>query len=395
MKEIKLIGVGMGLDTVTNDGIVAIRDAEVLIGAQRMLSLFSNTGKSEVCAYLPDDVLSAVEESEYERFAVLLSGDTGFFSAADGLVQTLSKYDIKLIPGISSMSYLFARLKRPWQEAAFISCHGREENLVDTVRRNRLTFVLTGENVPELGVQLCDAGFGKLCVTVGENLGTPNERIRNYSITELSSAGIGALSVLLIENPDYDARVRCGIKDDEFVRGNVPMTKAEVRAATLSKLSLFPDAVCCDIGCGTGSVTVEMALAAYRGHVYALDKNPEAILLTTQNSKRFHVGNIIPLLGSAPETLDSVPALDAAFIGGSVGRMDEIFAAILGKNPRARIVVNAITLESLHSAQAAFAAHDIQPEIVQLCVNRIKPAAGLHMIAAQNPVFILSGGGYE
>jgi precorrin-6Y C5,15-methyltransferase (decarboxylating) len=153
--------------------------------------------------------------------------------------------------------------------------------------------------------------------------------------------------------------------------------------------------VCADIGAGTGSVTVEMALAAYKGRVYALDKSEEAIRLVTENCRAFHIGNVTPIMGEAPGALQELPPLDAAFIGGSSGRIGEIFGALLGKNPRVRIVVNAVTLETLHAAATAFAAHGIAPDITQLSVTHAKPVGNRHMLQAGSPVFILSGGQNE
>ena len=393
MKSVSIVGMGMGADTVTGDGLRAVERAETLLGAPRMLSAFSCFDKPSYVEYEPEKVKALLDESELSRFAVLVSGDTGFFCAADGLITALSGYEVKLIPGVSSVSYFLAKLKRPWQDAALISCHGRGTNLVDIVRRNRLTFALTGGNIDVLAKGLIEAGYGGLTATVGENLGGENERIFTLPVNELIKASIAKLSVLLLENPNADARTRFGIPNEEFIRGNVPMTKSEVRAVSLSRLALSPDAVCCDIGAGTGSVTVEMALAAYNGHVYAVDQNEEAVSLIAENCRRFHIGNVTPMLGSAPEALFSLPPLDAAFIGGCGGAMEDVFAAVLLKNPYARIVVNAITLETLYAAVEAFKAHDIVPEIVQLNAARAKPAGGLHMMLAQNPVFIVSGGG--
>lgn len=393
MKSVMIVGIGMGADTITGEGLCAIEQAEVLFGAPRMVEAFSRFEKPSYAVYEPDKIKAFLDESELSRFAVLVSGDTGFFSAADGLIAALADYEVRLFPGISSVSYFFANLKRPWQNAALLSCHGKEVNLVDAVRRNQMTFALTGGNVNALAKELAQAGYGALEAAVGENLGAQNERIFTIPVNELAKMPVGKLAVLLIENPCADARMRFGIPDEEFTRGEVPMTKSEARAVTLSRLALSPHAVCCDIGAGTGSVTVEMALAAYNGHVYAVDKNEEAISLIKENCMRFHLGNVTPVLGNAPESLSSLPSMDAAFIGGSGGAMAKIFAVILSKNPSARIVVNAIALETLRAAVEAFKRHGVTPEIVQLSTARAKPVGGLNMMLAQNPVFIVSGGG--
>lgn len=395
MKHISIVGAGMGADTVTREGYTAIKQADALIGSKRLLAEFASLGKPSYAAFLPDEVAALLKESSAERFAILVSGDTGFFSGAAKLTQRLSEYSPILLPGVSSLSYFFAKCGLPWQDAALLSCHGRKENLIDTVRRNHLTFALTGGNANSLAAQLVSAGFGGLSVMVGENLGAPNERIRKLTAAELTGTSTGALSVLAVENPNFDARVRAGISDCEFLRDDPPMTKAEVRAAVLSKLALYPDAICCDIGCGTGSVTVEMALAAYQGQVYAIDKNEKAVELTRKNCAAFHVGNVTAIHGGAPEALDALPPFDAVFIGGSGGNMQEIVAAVIEKKPDARIVISAVALESINAALAAFTAQEVEPDVVQLFVSRAKAAGKVHMLTANNPVFIISGGGHE
>ncbi|MEG2173980.1 MAG: precorrin-6y C5,15-methyltransferase (decarboxylating) subunit CbiE [Oscillospiraceae bacterium] len=395
MKQVTIVGIGMSVDTLTAQGRRAIQQADALIGAPRLIGQFEVLGKPSYDQYTPDAVTHILDGYENGCFCVLVSGDTGFYSAADGLCAALKGCSLTLIPGISSLSYFFARLMRPWQDVAVISCHGRRGNLVDTVRRNRLTFALTGGNMANLGEELTDAGFGELVAHVGENLGSPKEQILTLSVSGLSAAGTSSLAVVLIENPSYDKRVRVGIPDGAFIRGDVPMTKAEIRAMTMSRLALFPDAVCCDIGAGTGSVTVEMALAAYEGQVYALDKNEEAIRLVTENCRAFHIGNVIPILGEAPDALHKMPPLDAAFIGGSSGRLMDIFDTLLLDNPSIHIVVNAVTLETVHEATQAFAAYGIVPAIIQVNATRAKPVGNLHMLQAGSSVFILSGGQNE
>lgn len=392
MKHVAIVGLGMSADTLTMTGLRAIEQADALIGAPRLIAQFDKLGKPSFAEYAPDAVARVVSGHENRHICVLVSGDPGFYSAAEGLCAALKDCSLTLIPGVSSLSYFFARLMRPWQEAALISCHGRKPNLAETVRRNRLTFVLTGGNMADLGEELTRAGFGELTCQVGESLGLPEEKIFRLPASELGETATGPLAVLLVENPGFDSRISFGIPDRDFIRGDLPMTKAETRAVMMSKLALFPQAVCCDIGAGTGSVTVEMALAAYNGHVYALDKSEESIRLVTANCRAFHIGNVTPVWGMAPDALDRLPALDAAFIGGSSGRLKEIFDTLFINNPDIRIVVNAVTLETLHEATEAFTAHGIGPDIVQIGVTRANLVGNLHMLQAGSPVFILSGG---
>jgi precorrin-6Y C5,15-methyltransferase (decarboxylating) len=387
MKTIAILGTGVGPRSLTAEAAEAIARADVLLGAKRMLAPYKDRPSHPV--YLPEDVADYIEKSGYARFAVLVSGDVGFYSAATGIAEALAgafaeataAYEARFVPGVSTVNAFFAKLKMPWQEAAFASLHGRDCYLMDTVRRNRLTFCLTGG---KMDAPTCDK------IYVGENLGQENERVY-----EASSLGdLPPLSVLLFVNEGYDDATPTGLADDAFHRlEGIPMTKAETRAIAISKLRLRPNAVCWDIGAGTGSVTAEMALSAYRGHVYAVERDPAAIPLIEKNCAALRIGNVTAICGEAPAALESLPAPDAAFIGGSGGEIGGIIAAILCKNPNARVAVAAITLETVSAALAAFKSAALEPEIVQINIAKAKPAGESHLMQAQNPVTLLCAGG--
>ena len=395
MKEINIVGMGMSEKTLTAEALKVIQEADILIGAKRLINEFSNLNKPSYNAYLSDDILKIIDETDACKIAILVSGDVGFYSAAEKLTETLREYDPNLIAGISSVSYFFAKCSLPWKDANLISCHGLDTNIVSSVRRNEYTFALTGKNIPELERQLVKFGFGDLKVWVGENLGLDNESIQETIISNLEGKEFSSLTVLLIENPDFDSRIRTGIPDEEFIRGKVPMTKSEVRAVCLSKLSINPDDVAYDIGCGTGSVTIEMAFAAYNGKVYAFDKNEDAIDLLNQNCESFHIDNVDAICGLAPDCLLGLPVPDVAFIGGSSGNMDEIVSYLYGMNDKIRFVITAVTLENAMAGLESLKNIGISGDIVQVAVSKGRKIADLHMLIAQNPIFIISGCGED
>lgn len=392
MKEVSIIGIGMGLKTLTGEALELITEADILIGAKRLLGEVSHLNKPSYNAFLSDEVAKIVDESDADRIAILVSGDVGFYSGAEKLVDALKEYNPNLIAGISSVSYFFAKCSLPWKDATLISCHGIDTNLVSTVRRNRYTFALTGRNIPQLQDRLIKFGFGNLKVWVGENLGSDEEYVSTCTINELNSREYGSLTVLIIENPDFDSRVRTGIADDEFIRGKVPMTKSEVRSVCLSKLALSPDDIAYDIGCGTGSVTIEMAFSAYNGKVYAFDKNEDAVELLKSNCEKFHLDNVVSFCGLAPECLKGIEVPDATFIGGSSGNMDEIVNYLYKINNNMRFVITAVTIENAMAALDSLKNIGIDGEIVQVAVSKGRKIADLHMLIAQNPIFVISGG---
>lgn len=395
MKEINIIGMGMSEKTLTQEASQLINDADILIGARRLIDEFSKLNKPSYNAYLSNDILEIIEKTDAEKIAILVSGDVGFYSAAEKLVDVLKDYNPNLISGISSVSYFFAKCSLPWKDANLISCHGLDTNIVSSVRRNRYTFALTGKNIPELQKELVKYGFADLKVWIGENLGSDEESICESKISDLSGMEFSSLTVLIIENPDFDSRIRTGIHDDEFIRGKVPMTKSEVRAVCLSKLSLSPSDIAYDIGCGTGSVTVEIAFSAYDGKVYAFDKNEDAIDLLKQNCQKFHLDNVEAICGLAPECLKGLPVPDVAFIGGSSGNMDEIVSYLYELNDQMRFVITAISLENAMAALDSLKNIGIDGDIAQVAVSKGKKIADLHLLMAQNPIFIISGCGQD
>ena len=395
MKEINIIGMGMSEKTLTAEALALINDADILIGAKRLINEFSELNKPSYNAYLSNDILEIIEKTDAEKIAILVSGDVGFYSAAEKLTETLKEYSPNLIAGISSVSYFFAKCSLPWKDANLISCHGLDTNIVSSVRRNRFTFALTGKNIPELQKELVKYGFGDLKVWIGENLGSDEESIQESKISDLDGKEFSSLTVLIIENPDFDSRIRTGIPDEEFIRGKVPMTKSEVRAVCLSKLALSPTDIAYDIGCGTGSVTIEMAFSAYDGKVYAFDKNEEAIALLEQNCQKFHLDNVEALCGLAPECLKDLPVPDVAFIGGSSGNMDEIVSYLYGINDKMRFVITAVTLENAMAGLDSLKNVGISGDIVQVAVSKGRQIGDLHMLMAQNPIFIISGSGAD
>lgn len=184
-----------------------------------------------------------------------------------------------------------------------------------------------------------------------------------------------------------------GIDDDMFCRGAVPMTKQEVRVVALAKARIQPADVIADVGAGTGAFSVEAALLAPRGRVWAVERSADGIALIRENARRFAAHNITVCPGEAPEALAGLPALDVAFIGGSGGRLAAIFAVCYDLlRPGGRLVVNAVTVETLAAAVALLRQHDLAArEAVGVQVTRVREIAKSHLLQAQNPVYIISG----
>lgn len=430
-QRISLVGIGMG----TEDGVTVrvqqiIRSCDCLIGAQRMLDCAqricaqavknADTGKvremqktpgqkAVLVEYRPAEIISYIEgHSEFRHITVLLSGDTGFYSGAKRLAAQLAEQfrdnahgnsrncRIELAPGISSVAYLAARLGTSWEDAALVSLHGKDEDFIQTVDRNRKTILLLGggQSGEKVLGRLKEYGMDHVTVHAGSRLSYEDERIVSGKPSELSEKDLAGLCTVLIENP-FPERGACPhVRDGEFIRGRVPMTKEEVRAVSIARLQLTEDAVVWDVGAGTGSVSVEAARSGDRIRVYAVEKNPEALELIRENRKKFRADGIRIVPGEAPGVLETLEAPTHVFIGGSSGNLQEILSCVLEKNENARIVVNAISLETVKEVMEAAESGTLKsPEITQLTVSRSRELGRYHMMTGQNPVYIVSAGG--
>ena len=396
-KTVSMVGIGMGSSgTLTGDARTAIENAEVLIGAQRMLEGVKPGHSRVFTAIAAKDITEVIKREDGPNFAVLFSGDTGFYSGAKGLKEELDRQgidaQIRILPGIGSLSYFCARLGRTWQDVKAVSLHGRQTDLVRCVKEHPAVFALLGgsDGAKEALQRLLQAGLGGLTVHIGSRLGYEDETIVSGSAEELAEGTYDSLSVLLVENPDWRSFVVThGIEDDAFTRADVPMTKQEIRSITLSKLQLGKGSIVWDIGSGSGSVTVECAIQAAEGCVYAIEKEADAAALTRENLAKFGIQNAAVVEGSAPQALMDLPAPTHAFIGGSTGNLKEILDVLLAKNPKVRIVANAVTMETaaeLSEAAKRFSYSDI------CCANisRGRKLGRYHLMTAQNPVYIVT-----
>lgn len=396
---VTLIGMGSGTpELLTAQGLAALQSADLIIGAKRLLEhLPTGCTENRKALYKPENILSCLSEFPAANAALLYSGDTGFYSGASKLLPMLRAFGIsaRVLPGISSVQLFSSAIGRPWQDWKLVSAHGcacdpAAECL--TAEGHPMFFLTGGTETPAtLCAKLADAGLGDAHAIIGENLGTPQEHLAFGTAQTLAANAYAPLSVLLIEHTVLPARRTPGFPDDAFIRGEVPMTKQEVRAAALAKLAVRPTDTLWDVGAGTGSVSVELALAAPRGHVYAVECAPDACALIRQNREKFHAYNLSLIEGTAPQALADLPAPAAVFIGGTKGSMTEVVDAALAKNPNARLCISAIALETLSAAIAALAAHGQAAEVTQLAVSRTRPAGKLHLLMANNPIFLITG----
>lgn len=396
--RVNIVGIGPGNpDLLTGEARQAIAASNILLGDKRMLSAFADSSKTVYDTIKTSAIAEVAAKADPARdvLAVLVSGDVGFFSLAKTISGKLPDCECVRYCGISSLVYFASKLQLSWDDAKIVSMHGRDQNLVAAVAQNKKVFSLTGgDHSPQaLCKQLCEHGLGQVLVYVGENLSYPEEKITQGTAEEISALSFPSLSVMMLLNDEancFEPTVH-GLADDLFMRSKVPMTKQEVRSVSMSKLMPKATDVIYDIGAGTGSCSVELALIAKQGKVWAFERNPIAVELLGKNKELFGLTNLDVIAGEALENIKAMPAPDCVFVGGSGGDLCEMLDVIYAKNSKCRIVINAITVETLAQVAAYYKEHpDYSLEIVNVFVARSKKLGSYNLMMAQNPVYVMT-----
>lgn len=402
VRQISLIGIGMGsVDGMTKEALEALDEAELVIGSGRMLrpALSRYRNKPVFDEYNSGKIAAFINENKgYTKIAVLLSGDTGFYSGAKKLLEALSgeKRQIEVFPGISSLAHFAAKIQKSWDDCVIVSNHGRKASLIPLIRDNKKVFSILGkaDDIMTLAGKLVEYGMNDVTMYMGENLSYESERILHGCPKQFTGMKNEPLAVVMVENHAAgETRLNplTNRGDGEFIRGQVPMTKEEIRILSVSKLNLNRNSICYDVGAGTGSVSVEMAVKASQGYVYAVEKNAEAVELLKNNKKKFMADNLEIVEGLAPEALRGLPAPTHVFIGGSSGNMDQIVSEILEKSEdNVRFVINCIAMESAAQALECAKKYGIsEPDISQISVSRGHAAGRYTMMKSENPITII------
>ena len=397
---ISLVGIGMGnKEMLTCEAKQAIENADYLLGAKRMIEPY-RARKEKKDIYLPEDILTYIQ-NKTGYITILFSGDSGFFSGCKKVYDRLKAQgynNIQIYPGISSVSYLSSKTGIPWSEAEIVSIHGKGRpdkwsgQLYDRVLHNERTFLLLSgiEDVHHIA-KVFSRGTG-IKIILGRNLSYEDEQIESLTpqqCMDMTQEGLYTC-IILNSNPKQRALTNSH-KDDEFIRGKIPMTKEEIRTISISKLGIKSDSTVWDIGSGTGSVAVEIAGYSPDIEVYAIEKKEEARELIVQNARKFNVGNVHVIAGKAPASLSELPAPSHVFIGGSGGELEEILALIYEKNPHTRVVINAVSLETIAQVTQLVPRLSVKDfEAVSMSVSRSRCVGKYNLMQAENPVMIFS-----
>ncbi|HEX9873231.1 MAG TPA: precorrin-6y C5,15-methyltransferase (decarboxylating) subunit CbiE [Deferrimonas sp.] len=399
MKKVYVIGAGVeGQEGFSRRTLELIANAGILLGGERQLELFPDFPGEKVT--IGSNLAEVVERLRHaERQAVVLaSGDPLFFGIGRYLLRNLPEDDLEFIPNVSSVQYAFAKIKEPWDDTVFVSAHGRGlKGAVDRIVANDKAAVLTDEiNTPAaIAAELIERGRDGYAAYLCENLGTPEERILVTDVKGLVEIKAAPLNVLILIK-EYEAGgdeyiPTLGIPDEEFATVKKLITKEEIRVVTLAKLKLRHDMCLWDIGAGSGSVSIEADHLLPNGRIFAVERNPQCVEFIKENLSKFNARHVTLVEGDAPGCLENLPDPDRVFIGGSGGNLWDILDTVDGRlAAEGRVVINAVTLDTLTAACEFFENAGYQLEVTTVNIARTRPLSDYKIFESYNPVYIIA-----
>jgi len=398
-EPVHVIGMGLGPMDLTASHLALIERATVLVGGKRHLSYFKDSKalKKEISSPV-SGVLDFIEQNMADGLVVVLaSGDPLFFGIGKTLISRLGADKVFIHPNVTSMAAAFARLKLPWQDAVWVSLHGRDNMsaLAKAMDDKDLLCVLTDlKNDPLVVKKQVDTHEYAWQMWVLENLGAPEEKI--FSMDEHADVDQAFVqpNVVVLQKGEPAAPagpLRFGTPDNWFVHEKGLITKAPVRVLSLAALELAPDNILWDLGAGSGSVGIEATLFLPDGFVYAVEKNQQRVAQIKANVERFNVKDLSVILSQFPDGVSGLPRPDRVFIGGSGKKMDRVLDVVTTVlNPLGRIVVNTILMETLHLAVSVLEEKGFDVSLTQAQISKSRHMPWGRRMDALNPVWIIA-----
>ncbi|MBA3007194.1 MAG: precorrin-6y C5,15-methyltransferase (decarboxylating) subunit CbiE [Proteobacteria bacterium] len=382
--KVRLIGVENG-EQISDKLIDFLQNCRVLVLSKRHRTMFSSIlGQQAAKRLIPiapvQEALTQVAlELAHDDVAIFASGDPLFFGIGRTLLQVFGPERIMVYPARSSMQIAFSRFKIPWDDARFLSLHGREtDNLAASILIHDKVFLFTDHSFsPDMIARslLIECGKGinsDYMVHVAENLEMDNERLHTGTLSEIAVRSFDPLNVMiLLKIVPPSTAPSFGLSEDEIAHSRGLITKNEVRAASLHALRLPRQGVFWDVGAGSGAVGLEAARLFPELQVFAVEREDEQIGNIQRNREQFQTWNLQVFHGSAPDTLASLPSPDRVFIGGSGGHLRAIIEHAAGRlNPGGRIVVNAVLEKTAQNAPAFLHEQGLTTSLSEIRVTR-------------------------
>jgi precorrin-6Y C5,15-methyltransferase (decarboxylating) len=402
VNQIKIIGMGMGKKNLPSAYLWTITNADILVGGQRHLDQFNayRCKKHVIDKDLPGLVQFLKDHMETHKVVILASGDPLFFGIGGYLTKALGPENIEILPNITAVAAAFAKIKEPWQNVRVVSLHGKktETHLIRAIHSSDIIAVYTDlERTPTwLAKYLMANDLTDFNLCVLECLGSSSERVEWYSLAHAAEKNFRSPNLVILKrnrlNDEIKQKRYFGMPEEWYDHEEGLITKAEVRAVTLSKLCLESNQIMWDLGAGSGSVGIEASLFIQNGQIFAVEKDPDRVAQIEINKQRFGAYNLSISCQTLPEGLQDLPTPDRVFVGGGGHRLKSILQAVIRDlAPEGIVVINTILLESMQTAMACLKESHFKTEMVQIQVSRSHPISQGERLEAQNPVWVISG----
>lgn len=396
---------GISPEDLTSCQRTVIQAADILVGGKRLLDHFDQlTCQRRVVDKNLKGLGDFLQQMMPDKaIVVLTSGDPLFFGIGAFLVRRLGAEQVRIMPNVSAVAAAFARLGEPWQAVRVVSLHGRNhtgELLRHLANGDTVAVYTDPTHGPAwLAGMLLENRFDDVGMCVLERLGMRDETITRIRPPQARSMAFADLNLVVL-TPDPVRQTAPalfpGMPDHCFVHEKGLITKAEIRAVSLSRLRLFDRAVFWDLGAGSGSVSIEAGLFITRGEIYTVEQKTERIEHIRENRARFGIGNMHVIQARLPESLadgnDDLPDPDRVFIGGGGKALAGIIRLVAERlKPAGIIVINTVLIDNLASATQTLSDLGFDTEMVQVQVGRARPMPFSQRLEAANPVWIITG----
>ena len=394
---VHLIGMGVegrrGLPKATQAAFLAMDE---LWGAERFFAEWPDFqgNKKPFEKALRQQIQQIKNRLPDTKIAILSSGDPNFFGISRLLGETLNPAEIVIHPAVSSLQVAFARVGIPWDDAVLTTLHTKNiSELIGLAKRHRKIGVLTEPSHSPYWIcrQLLQAKIPNCRVVICESLGSDEEKITDTRLASLEDRAYAPLNVLLLF-PENSPSVYPSVRQDtayDHARGLI--TKRDIRLLSLEHLAIAEQDTVWDIGSGSGAVSIEMAERAWKGQVFAIEKNELQLGLIESNRRKFGCSNLTIIPGEAPEALTGLPRPQAIFLGGSGGRLNEILDHLVSlKGLDCHLVANFAVIENLSRALSWFESHGLKAELSSVSLSYSQNIGKRTRLVPINPIFILN-----